>query len=89
MESSVMLGVAGIALSFLSMLVAALTAKHSVRRDTIHDLIRRIESLEAHLAECEKKHRAAEEKNVMLMERLVGLRPIPQYGQNSEQPLPR
>ena len=78
MESSVMLGIAGVVLSFLSMLVAALTAKRSVRRDTIHDLIRRIESLESDLAACEKKHKAAEEKNIMLMERLVGLRPIPQ-----------
>ena len=74
MDSSVMLGIAGVTLSFLSILIAALTAKHSVRRDTIPDLVKRIESLEADLAECEKKHRLAEEKNVMLMERLVGLR---------------
>ncbi len=74
MDSSIILGVAGVALSFLSILIAALTAKHSVRRDTIHDLVKRIESLETDLAQCEKKHRLAEEKNVLLMERLVGLR---------------
>ncbi len=75
METSVVLGVAGVAISFLSMLVAAQTAKHSAKRDTVHDLIKRIETLEADLAECERKHRAAEERNVLLMERLVGLRP--------------
>lgn len=74
MESSLMLGGVGLALSFVSMLIAALTAKHSVRRDTIRDLVRRIETLEADLAECERKHRAAEERNVTLMERLIGLK---------------
>ena len=74
METSVVLGVAGVAISFLSMLVAAQTAKHSAKRDTVHDLVKRIETLEADLAECERKHRAAEERNVLLMERLVGLR---------------
>jgi hypothetical protein len=73
-ETSVVLGVAGVAISFLSMLVAAQTAKHSAKRDTVHDLVKRIETLEADLAECERKHRAAEERNVLLMERLVGLR---------------
>ena len=74
METSVVLGVAGVAISFLSMLVAAQTAKHSAKRDTVHDLVKRIETLEADLAECERKHRAAEERNVLLMERLVDLR---------------
>jgi len=73
-ETSVVLGVAGVAISFLSMLVAAQTAKHSAKRDTVHDLVKRIETLEADLAECERKHRAAEERNVLLMERLVDLR---------------
>lgn|GEM_PF-2795988 len=75
METSIVLGLAGVAISFLSMLVAAQTARHSAKRDTVHDLVRRIEMLEAELAECERKHRAAEERNVLLMERLVGLRP--------------
>lgn len=74
MDTSLILGAVGIAVSFLSMMIAGMTAKHAVRRDTIHDLVKRIETLEADLAECEKKHRLAEEKNVMLMERLVGLR---------------
>ena len=74
MDSSLILGAIGIALSFLSMLIAALTAKHAVRRDTIHDLVKRIEMLEADLAECERKHKAAEERNVVLMERLFGLK---------------
>jgi Na+-transporting methylmalonyl-CoA/oxaloacetate decarboxylase gamma subunit len=74
LDFSALLGVAGVTISFLSILIAAMTAKHAVRRDTIHDLVKRIETLEADLAECEKKHRAAEEKNVMLMERLVELR---------------
>ena len=77
MDPTTLLGTVGIALSFLSMLVAAMTAKHSVKRDTIHDLVKRIESLEAELAECERKHRAAEEKNIMLMERMVGWRATP------------
>ena len=74
MDFSALSGVAGVALSFLSILIAALTAKYSVHRDTIHDLVKRIESLEADLAECERKHKAAEEKNIMMMERLVELR---------------
>jgi hypothetical protein len=77
MDSSIVLGAAGIGVSIVSMLVAVLTAKHSVRRDTIHDLVKRIDTLEIELAECERKHRAAEERNVLLMERLVGLRKFP------------
>jgi hypothetical protein len=65
------LGMVGIAVSLMSMLLAALTAKHSVRRDTIRDLAHRIDTLEGELAECQHKHRAAEERNLLLMEHLV------------------
>ena len=71
MESSVILGTVGVAVSLMSMLIAALTAKHAVRRDTIHDLANRIDTLEGELAECQLKHRAAEERNLWLMEHLV------------------
>ena len=71
MESGIILGVAGVGISLISMLLAASTAKHSVRRDTIHDLANRIDTLEGELAECQQTHRAAEERNLMLMEHLV------------------
>ena len=48
-----------------------MTARHAVTRDTIHDLANRIDTLEGELAECQLKHRAAEERNLLLMERLV------------------
>jgi hypothetical protein len=65
------LGFAGVAVSLVSMLIAALTAKHSVRRDSIRDLASRIATLEGELADCQRKHRAAEERNLWLMEHLV------------------
>ncbi len=78
MEPSVILGVVGVAVSLMSMLIAAMTARHAVMtarhavtRDTIHDLANRIDTLEGELAECQLKHRAAEERNLLLMERLV------------------
>ena len=72
-DSSMILGIVGIAVSLMSMLLAASTAKHAVRRDTIHDLANRIDTLEGELAECQRKHRAAEERNLVLMEHLVRL----------------
>ena len=66
-------GIVGVAVSLLSMLIAALTAKHAVKRDSIHDLSTRIDTLEGELAECQRKHRAAEERNLWLMEHLVRL----------------
>jgi hypothetical protein len=71
MESSIILGAVGVLVSFMSMVIAGITAKHAVRRDSIHDLSDRIETLEGDLADCHYQHRAAEERNLVLMEHLV------------------
>ena len=71
MDPSLILGTAGVAISLISMILAALTAKHAVKRDSIFDLSARIDMLEGELAECQRKHRAAEERNLLLMEHFV------------------
>lgn len=71
METSVIVGGAGVLVSLMSMLLAAMTAKHAVTRETMAGLETRIGTLENELAECKIKHRASEERYLVLMEHFV------------------